>query len=348
MQENYTIAGIGPNETGRLAGIDALLSQEGIQRDRNLDYICGVFDERDQVIATGSCFSNTLRCFAVSGEHRGEGLLGDVLSHLIEVQFQRGNTHLFLYTKPEAAVLFSSLGFYEIARVSDRVVFMENRRSGFRDYLKKLSGREKAGHHSAIVMNVNPFTLGHQYLVETAASACDTLHLFVLSEDVSLVPFAVRKKLVKEGCAHLSNVVIHDSGPYIISNATFPSYFLKEEAAVIRSHALLDLEVFKQIAASLGITDRYVGEEPASLVTGLYNAIMAQELPKAGISCHILPRKMADGQAVSASNVRLCLKNGDFARLRTLVPDSVYRYFLSEKARPVIEKIQGEDSVIHY
>lgn len=348
MQDNYTISQISLMENRRLAQVDALLEQEGIQRDNHLDYICGIFDERGAVIATGSCFFNTLRCFAVSGAHRGEGLLGELLAHLIQVQFQRGHTHLFLYTKPEAAVLFSDLGFYEIAHVSDTLVFMENRRRGFSDYLKKLSAYGGGGHQGAIVMNANPFTLGHQYLVETAASKCDTLHVFVLSEDVSLVPFSIRKKLVKEGCAHLSNVVLHDSGPYMISNATFPSYFLKEETAVIRGHALLDLAVFEKIAASMGIEDRYVGEEPSSLVTGIYNRIMEEELPKAGIHCHVLPRKKVDGKVISASCVRFCLKNGDFDLLRRLVPDSTYRYFISAEAEPVIRKIQGAKEVIHY
>ncbi len=348
MHETYTISRISPTDTRRLSEIDALLSMEGIQRDQHLDVICAIFDDQHRIIATGSCFFNTMRCFAVSSDHKGEGLLADLLLYLIELQFQRGHTHLFLYTKPEAAPLFSSLGFYEIVRVPDTLVFMENRRSGFSDYLKKLMASKTDGQQSAIVMNANPFTLGHQYLIETAASRCDTLHLFLLSEDVSLIPFSVRKRLVQEGCSHLSNVVLHDSGPYIISNATFPSYFLKEETAVIRGHALLDLAVFEKIASALQITERYVGEEPTSLVTGLYNRIMVEELPKAGIVCHILPRKKADGRAISASAVRCCLKNGDFNRLRTLVPDSVYRYFTSPEAEPVIQKIRLAETVIHY
>ncbi len=348
MCDTCTISHISPADTRRLAEIDALLLQEGIQRDKNLDVICAVFNEQNRIIATGSCFFNTLRCFAVSKEYKGEGLLAKLLSHLIELQFQRGHTHLFLYTKPETAPLFASLGFSEIARVPDTLVFMENRHSGFSDYLKKLKETKAGRKQSAIVMNANPFTLGHQYLIETAASQCDTLHLFLISEDVSLVPFSIRKRLVKEGCAHLSIVVLHDSGPYIISNATFPSYFLKEETAVIRGHALLDLAVFEKIASALQITERYVGEEPFSLVTGLYNEIMANELPKAGIACHIIPRRKTDGRTISASAVRSCLKNGDFALLRTLVPNSVYRYFTSPEAEPVLWKIQHAESVIHY
>ena len=113
--------------------------------------------------------------------------------------------------------------------------------------------------------------------------------------------------------------MLHDSGPYIISNATFPSYFLKDEAAVIDGHARLDLAVFTKIAAALNITARYVGEEPTSQVTGLYNKIMCEQLPKAGIECIVVPRKEADGKAISASTVRQCLQSGDWETLKTLL-----------------------------
>ena len=197
-------------------------------------------------------------------------------------------------------------------------------------------------------MNANPFTLGHQYLAETAAAGCDTLHLFVLSEDASLVPFAVRKRLVREGVAHLPNVVLHDSGPYIISSATFPSYFLKDEAAVIDGHARLDLAVFARIAKALNVTVRYVGEEPTSQVTGLYNQIMAAQLPAAGIDCRVIPRKAVDGKAISASTVRQALQAGDWDKLKTLVPPTTLQYFTSPEAAPVLDRIRRAGNVVHY
>ena len=189
---------------------------------------------------------------------------------------------------------------------------------------------------------------GHQYLVETAAAACDTLHLFVVSEDASLVPFAVRKRLVAEGVKHLPNVILHDSGPYIISNATFPSYFLKDEAAVIDGHARLDLAVFTKIAKALNITARYVGEEPTSQVTGLYNQIMCEQLPQAGIDCIVVPRKEANGKAISASTVRQCLQTGDWATLETLLPQTSLDYFRSPEAEPVLARIRSAGNVVHY
>lgn len=343
------VSRIFPTDKRGMAQVDALLAQEGISRDRNLDYTCGIYDEDFHVIATGSCFGNTLRCFAVDHGHQGEGLLNEVISHLIDYQAGRGNIRLFLYTKPGTAKFFGDLGFYEIARVPERLVFMENRRDGFSAYLTALEKDKKEdGVSAAIVMNANPFTLGHQYLVEQAAAQCDRLHLFVVSEDASLIPAAVRKKLVQEGVRHLPNVIVHDCGPYMISSATFPSYFLKDSETVIESQARLDVEIFIRIARALRITARYVGEEPTSQVTGLYNRVMADALPQAAISCHILPRKALDGQPISASTVRMAIKTGDDALLRSLVPDTTWNWLQSPEAAPVIQRIKGESDVVHY
>ncbi len=348
---DYTISQVYPADKRASAQIDRLLEKEGIKRDGNLDYTCAVFDNDYNIIGTGSCFGNTLRCFAVSSDHQGEGILNEIISHLINVQYERGNMHLFLYTKVKSAKFFGDLGFHEIGRVADTLVFMENKRTGFADYLKKLkkeTGDREGKRIGALVMNANPFTLGHQYLAEKAASECDLLHIFVVSEDASLVPFRVRKDLVKKGTAHLNNVVLHDSGPYIISNATFPSYFLKDEAAVIDGHAKLDLAIFAKISETLGINVRYVGEEPNSQVTGIYNDIMAKSLPDHGIECMIIPRKEADGKVISASTVRQAIQNDDYELLKTLVPETTFAYFMSPQAQPLIKKIKVAGNVIHY
>lgn len=349
---DYTISQVHPSDSRAMAQIDELLLKEGIRRDKNLDYTCAMYDENYDIIGTGSCFGNTLRCFAVSHDHQGEGLLNEIITHLMDEQYAKGNFHLFLYTKTTSAVFFGDLGFYEIARVRDTLVFMENRRTGFADYLKKLERETPptpAGARiGAIVMNANPFTLGHLYLVEKAAAECDQLHLFAVSEDASLIPFSVRRKLILEGTAHLPNVVLHDSGPYMISNATFPSYFLKDENAVIEGHARLDLAVFGRIAAALGITVRYVGEEPTSQVTGLYNKIMAEDLPASGIACRVIPRKEAAGAAISASTVRRALQTGDDSLFKSLVPETTYAFFHTPAAEPILKRIRSAGDVVHY
>lgn len=404
-EANYAISSVGPGDRYMMKMVENLLEKEGIHLDKNLDYTAAMLDDDYNVIATGSCFGNTLRCMAVSSDHQGEALMNDIVSHLIEYQYMRGNYHLFLYTKCNTALFFNSLGFREIARMEEaNIVFMENKRTGFSDYLEKLrkesveqlermegetsvkylnmlkadgldkaeiSGsdaaaltasaeRETSGERAAagpehgdmkigaIVMNANPFTLGHRYLVEKAMEECDILHIFMVSEDASLVPFSVRKKLIEEGTADLKNIIYHDSGSYIISSATFPAYFQKGDNAVIKSQAGIDLHVFKGIAEKLQVNARFVGDEPTSLVTGIYNDIMAEALPKAGVECHIIPRKEFSGKAISASTVRKYIHDGDVEAIKDLVPDTTYRFFTGDEAKPVIERIKAEDDVIHY
>lgn len=346
----YPVSKVHPSDKRSNAQIEKLLLAEGIRRDKNLDYTCAVYDDDYNIIATGSCFGNTLRCMAVSSSHQGEGLMNQIVSHLVQHEYERGINHLFLYTKCNSAKFFGDLGFYEIVRVDNQVVFMENRRAGFCEYLADLAKtRREGGRIAALVLNANPFTLGHLYLVEKAARENDVLHVFIVSEDASLVPFSVRKRLVIEGTAHLQNLVYHDTGPYIISSATFPSYFQKDDEAVIQSHANLDLSVFVRIAEALGITARYVGEEPKSLVTGIYNRIMSERLPEHGIDCVIVPRKTEEsGQVISASNVRQAIKDGRLEEIRELVPESTYRFFASAEAEGVISRIRGTENVIHY
>lgn len=347
---NYSIAKIYPNDRFANSQIEKLLQEEGIRRDPNLDYTCGMYDEDMNIIATGSLFGNTLRCMAVSHLHQGEGLMNEIVTHLIEIQFERGNTHLFLYTKCDTAKFFGDLGFSEIARVSDQLVFMENKRTGFSDYLRKLQNNcsKNAQNIAALVMNANPFTNGHLYLVEKAAAENDILHLFMVSENASLVPYSVRKRLIMEATSHLPNICYHDSGPYIISNATFPSYFQKDESSVITGHALLDLTIFKSIAQTLHINRRYVGEEPTSQVTGIYNQIMAEELPKSDIECIIVPRLEYNGTAISASTVRQAIHDGKIDSIKPLVPEATYKFFTNSEADEIIKKIQEHENVIHY
>ncbi len=331
------------------ARMDELLRSEGIRRDGNLDYSCGVFDDDGTLIAAGSSFGNTLRCLAVDSAHRGEGLMNQVVSHLMERQIEKGNSHVFLYTKTSNDRIFSDLGFYEIARVDGNLVFMENRRDGFERYLRSLAKTRREGRSAAVVMNANPFTLGHRYLLEKAAGENDWVHLFLLSEEAGPIPFAVRKRLVKEGTGDVANVIVHDSGPYIISSATFPSYFLRDEDAAITAHAALDLAVFGKIAPVLGITARYVGEERSSHVTALYNETMKEKLPALGLRCVEVPRAVtAAGEIVSASSVRQAIQDGAVETVADMLPETTLRYFQSDEAAPVIAAVRAMGEARHY
>ena len=344
------ISTIHPSDHAGMARVRALLEKERIRMDTNIDYTCAIFDESHELIATGSCYANTLRCIAVDDEHQGKGLLHEILAHLMGIQRERGNTSVFLYTKGATAPFFCSLGFHEIARVSDTIVFLENQSQGFPSYLKNLQAEtgKHTGTSAAIILNANPFTFGHLYLVEYAAAENDLLHLFVVSEDVSFFPYEVRERLVREGTAHLKNIVYHATGPYMISQATFPSYFQKDEDAAIRSHAQLDIAVFSHIAQALSITRRYVGEERASHVTSLYNETMMHDLPLSGIECRIIPRRESEGAPISASIVRRAIQSGNMDLLPTLVPPTTLSYLQSEESAAIRRKITEAANVIHY
>ena len=153
---------------------------------------------------------------------------------------------------------------------------------------------------------------------------------------------------MQEGVADLPNVILHDSDAYIISSATFPSYFLRDEDAAILAHARLDLAIFQQIAKALNISARYVGEERSSHVTRLYNETMAALLPQMDIEFHEIPRLQVDGEIVSASTVRQAIQEGKLDSVAHMLPESTLRYFESAEAAPVIAAIRAMQEARHY
>jgi [citrate (pro-3S)-lyase] ligase len=182
----------------------------------------------------------------------------------------------------------------------------------------------------AIVMNCNPFTLGHRYLIETAAAQVDELIIFVVQEDKSFFAFADRIRLVKLGTADLTNVIVTESGNYMISNTTLPGYFDKADLQDTYLDASGDLTLFTQIATFLQISVRFAGEEPKDRFTRMYNRNMKRILPRYGIEFVEIPRKEAGAEAISASRVRAAIKDKDIETIRELVPDTTYEFLRSK------------------
>lgn len=346
---DYTVAAVSMSDRRLQSAVDALLFQEGIRRDGHIDYVCGVFDEDGLLCATGSCYANTLRCLAVSSAHRGEGLMNLVVSHLCEVQAARGNSHIFLYTKPGYAGIFSTLGFYKVAAVPGKLIFMENRRSGFDKWLSSLQRPSSPCKKiSSVVMNAAPFTLGHRFLLEKACEASDAVHLFILSEESGPIPSEDRFQMVRCGVADLDKVILHKSGPYIISSATFPEYFLDGPDEVSSVHAELDIAVFSKISAVLGISERFVGEEPFSHVTEIYNRVMREKLPASGIVCNVIPRFAPEGKIISAGQVRQLIHADEFDAAYSMLPPSTAAYLSSPAGSKIIAAIQACADPVHH
>ncbi|AMB98715.1 [citrate [pro-3S]-lyase] ligase [Aerococcus urinaehominis] len=345
----FTVTTIYASDHRGQAAVDRLLELAGINRDLNLDYTCGIYNQDHDLIATGSCFMNSLRCLAIDPAYQGEQLLNSLVSHLVAFQQNRGYTHIFLYTKTTAAKFFNRLGFHEIARVPDQVVFMENQPQGFARYLKNLkTGRSDRPNKTSLVMNANPFTLGHRYLVDKACQNADEVHLFIVSEDQSLFPHHIRRQLIMAGTQDLDQIVYQETGPYLISQASFPSYFFQDKGQVVSSQAQLDAAIFIKIAETIGITSRLVGQEPFSQVTAAYNQAMQTILPKAGISCYEVSRLIIDNQIVSASHVRDLIKNGKIDQALSYLPATSQEFLTSPAGQTVIAKIQASQNVIHH
>lgn len=183
-------------------------------------------------------------------------------------------------------------------------------------------------------MNCNPFTLGHRYLIEQAAKQVERLFVMVVREDCSLFAYAERKAMVEQGVAHLENVMVIDGSEYAISQATFPTYFLKRLDDAADTQMLLDLDLFRRhIAPALGATVRFVGTEPTDRLTRRYNQLMHEVLA----DVREIVRLEKEGNAVSASRVRKAMEQGDMSTIRQLVPPTTLPYIIAHLATQALQ-----------
>ncbi|MCQ2557594.1 MAG: [citrate (pro-3S)-lyase] ligase [Oscillospiraceae bacterium] len=299
---------------------ERFLQQCGLRDENDTDFTALIISDEEEILACGSLRGNILKQIAVSPSAEGLGLCAEIVTALVSEAAARGDTHLFLYTKPAHRAMFAGLGFTPLVQTSD-ILMMENRPNGIANYLSSLP--QLSGKVGAIVCNCNPFTLGHRYLIEYASQHCDELYVFVLSEDRSFFPADIRFQLVKEGTAHLPNVHVVPSSSYLISRATFPTYFIKDTARCADAACELDITLFGQvIAPKLGITVRFVGQEPFDPVTRGYNELMKKQLPAMGIELVEIERF----ENISASRVRRCLQEKKLDELQSLLPEVTYEY----------------------
>ena len=300
--------------------INAFYTHAGIRLDRAVTAVYGAY-EGETLLALGGIAGNAIRSLAVEPSHQGEGILPALVSHLYQTMKDDGVSNVFVVTKPRYAPLFSSLCFNELAQTADAVL-LESSNRAFSRYLASLPKAD-----GAIVMNADPFTLGHRYLVETASKRCVNLNVFVLSSEASHVPAGVRLRLVREGCREFSNVTVVEGGDYIISGATFPDYFFKDKTEAALAFARLDATLFAaRIAPACGIQTRFVGEEPLDPMTAAYNETLCAILPEHGVRVRVIPRKTLDSAPISASRVRALWREKKFDEIAPLVPETTLAY----------------------
>ena len=206
------------------SALESLLQSQGLRLDHDVETAFGVYEtsgEEPKLVGCGCAAGALLKCFALLPQLRGQNLLGRLVSALTQDRFAAGYYDLMVITRAHNETLFVNSGFWTVAK-TEQLVLLENQPDGPARFTAPMvmPGDEDRS-VGAIVMNCNPFTLGHRYLVEYAAAQCDVLHLFVVEEDRSMFSSQVRLRLVREGTAHLPNVRVHPSGHYMISSATF-------------------------------------------------------------------------------------------------------------------------------
>ncbi|MBO4871598.1 MAG: [citrate (pro-3S)-lyase] ligase [Muribaculaceae bacterium] len=281
----------------------------------------------DTILAGGGLKGNVIKCVAVSDEQRGTGLMQRLLSHLLSEAHASGHDNVKVFTKPDNQDIFESLGFKLLAS-APQAIFMEHGMAGINvycDYLRQQRlqavRQESNATCGAIVMNANPFTLGHQALVEWASTQVDFLFVIAVREDCSTFSYRERLHMIQAACEPLNNVMVCEGSDYAISAATFPTYFLKRLDDATDTQITLDLDLFAQhIAPALGVNVRFVGSEPIDELTARYVELMRQQLPAHGIEVRVMDRVTDGVGPMSASRVRKHLEEGLLQPAAQLVP----------------------------
>ncbi|WP_293524671.1 [citrate (pro-3S)-lyase] ligase [Prevotella sp.] len=330
--------------------IEQFLGDNGLRLD-DVDYYAALVDETtDEIVAGGGLKGGVIKCVAVADGHKGEAVANQIVSHLIAQANVDGHQCVKLFTKPQNQKMFESMSFRLLAE-APKAILMETGIGGIKRYseeLKREKGKVKSEesngklHHlnpspqqpimpqsGIIIMNCNPFTLGHRYLIEQAAQQVDTLYILVVREDCSMFGYDERKAMIVRGVAHINNVVVCDGSEYSISATTFPTYFLKCLSDASDTQMTLDIDLYRRhIALALGVTVRFVGTESDDPLTRRYNELMKSMLP----DVREVARLQQGGVAVSASRVRKAIVENHLAQAARLIPPTTVPYIVAHLA----------------
>ena len=346
--------------------VEDFLGSNGL-RLGEVDLYLAVLSAEGTILAGGGLQRDILKCLAVSAEARSLGLSVPLISRLLSVASERGYTNVKVFTKPENLSVFESLGFKLLAS-APKAILLENGR-GLADYCAYLRAHPAPG---VLIMNANPFTLGHKYLIEEAdfsarptglgrndksivissdARRAESRNLVIIpvKEDASRFPYTERLAMLHAGAGDLADVV--EGSDYQISAATFPTYFLKDLSDAAETQMRLDIDLFgRHIAPALGARVRFVGTEPADPLTARYNALLKELLPKYGVQLVEIPRLTCSPSCtvdsstppsaslrmtegpITATEVRALLDEGRFRAASALTPASTWPYLLAELA----------------
>lgn len=315
----------------------AFLNSHHLEYEWDIEYAITIHNN-DEIIATASISNNVMKCFLVRDDYKSMGLTNKMFTHLENILQQKGIHHYFVFTTPENEKIFTSLNMKRIVKTMNTVLL-----EGGQTITEVLTSLKEEYHlsenkKSCIIINANPLTNGHMYLIDTARKASEELLIFVVSEDLSTFPFEDRFEIIKEATKDMDNVTVLPSLSYLVSRITFPKYFLREDQLVNSEQTLIDVLVYKEYYRKIfNIKNRFLGEEPYSFNTNKYNETLKSYLND---QITIIKRKEYNNKAISASTVRSLIKNNNLEHLEAYVPKATLNYLKSEKGQKIIKKIK--------
>jgi [citrate (pro-3S)-lyase] ligase len=330
--------------------VEAFLHDNALRLDADCDYYAGIFRLGDDaMLAGGGLHGATIKCLAVRSDCRDEALACRMVSHLVSVANANGHQVVRLFTKPSHRAVFESMSFRLLAEAPEAIL-METGVGGidaYCRYLRDLSANVSAGSTGevgVIVMNANPFTLGHRYLVEQAAQRVAHLYVIAVKEEASLFAYEERMAMLRAGLYNINNVSLCSGSDYAVSATTFPTYFLKRLSDASPTQMTLDIDLFRRhIMPALGASVRFVGSEPTDALTRRYNETMVQMLPRV-VEIDRLTVPPSPGSTagdaplpVSASLVREAMRNNRLWEAASLVPPPTVPYILAHLATQALQ-----------
>lgn len=316
---------------------DQFLKKHHMDCDQDVTHSILVYDQ-DTLVGTASIAKNVMKCFLVTPSYQHQNITTLMFNHLVGHLEMQGIHHYFVYTDADKDKIFEDLHMKLIVKTMNTALLEGGKTIDHVLTQLKKDYEIDDGPKAAIIMNANPMTLGHLYLVETAAKEANHVLVFVVSEDVSKFPFEDRFDIIQKATAHLPNVTVLPTLDYLVSKITFPKYFLKEDQLIQDEQTLVDVLVYKEYFVPIfNIERRYLGEEPYSYNTNKYNHVLKDYLNQ---HVKIIKRKEQFNHPISASFVRKLIRANKIDKIKDYVPRASYEYLMSDRGQKVIKRIQ--------
>ncbi len=299
-----------------------------------------------KIVGTGSVDGKVMKYFFIEEEYKGQGILANLYNALLTYLLDNNTLEHYVFTIPSNDYIFKGIGLREVIS-TDRVILFEGGFSSYGNWINSIKNKlnPNAATRGAVVANCNPMTKGHKHLIEYAKEKVDELIVFIVEENRSAFTTQERYSIVKDEFKDDDKVVVVLGGAYIISQATFPTYFIKKVDETTDIYTELDATIFaKKIAKDLDIDIRFVGDEPIDLLTAKYNENLRKSSEKNNLLLEKIDRIKDNGDYISASNVRRLISQGRVEETFPILADSTKRFLESEEGIKRIEQIQRKRS----